>query len=177
MLIDSLPTKAALSLEVTHSRPPRALVLVGPDRPAQSASDERALTGIGTARDQRWPLPDKAGGSLTRRAERSQAVSAREANGKPQLVRKPSDWTAGSRASLVRHGPTKTIFEVFARPDLSLDDVLTLQDFRARLVHGGAAAPTDAGLEMLRGEAVLMALFLVGLAWPVVANPIDGNLR
>jgi hypothetical protein len=112
-------------------------------------------------------LSVKAGDSLMSRASRSQAVPVRETHGKPQLVRKPSDWMAGSRASLVRHGPTKTVFEVFARPDLGPDDILTLQDFRARLVHGGAAAPTDADLEMLCGEAALMALFLVGLAWPV----------
>jgi hypothetical protein len=96
---------------------------------------------------------------------------------RPQLVRKPSDWTASGRASLVQHGPTKTVFEIFARPDLSQDDALTLQDFRARLVHGGAAAPTDADLEVLCGEAVLMALFLLGLAWPVVVNPIHGTFR
>jgi hypothetical protein len=130
MLIDSLPTKAASSFEVSHSRPPQALVPAAPGRPRRS-----------------------------------------------QLVRKPSDWTAGSRASLVQHGPTRTVFEIFARPDLSPDDALTLQDFRARLVHGGAAAPPDAELEVLGGEAVLMALFLLGLAWPVVVNPIHGTLR
>ena len=119
-------------------------------------------------------MPDKAGGSLMTRAGTSQAVSACETSGKAQIVRKPSDWTAGSRASLVQHGSTKTVFEILARPDLSPDDVLTLQDFRARLVHGGAAAPAAADLEVLCGEAVLMALFLIGLAWPVAVNPIDG---
>ena len=120
--------KSALSFEVSHARPPEALVPAAPGRPAR-----------------------------------------------PQLVRKPSDWTAGSRASLVQHGPTKTVFEIFARPDPCPDDVLTLQDFRARLVHGDAAAPTDADLDVLCGEAVLMALFLLGLAWPVVVNPIHGT--
>ena len=48
MLIDSLPTKAASSFEVSHSRPPEALVLVAPGRPARSEYDELALTGIGT---------------------------------------------------------------------------------------------------------------------------------
>jgi hypothetical protein len=175
MLIDSLPTQATLSFEASHSRPPETLVLVAPGRPARSEYDELALTGIGTPRDERRRVPDKAGGSLMTRANTSQAVSARETHGKPQLVRKPSDWTAGSRASLVRHGPTKTVFEILARPDPSPDDVLTLQDFRARLVHGGAAAPTDADLEVLCAEAVLMALFLIGLARPVVVNPIDGT--
>jgi hypothetical protein len=182
MLIDSLPTQATLSFEASHSRPPEALVLVAPARPAQSEYDELALTGIGTPRDERRSVPDEAGGSLmTRantsltRANTSQAVSARETHGEPQLVRKPSDWTAGSRASLVRHGPTKTVFEILARPDPSPDDVLTLQDFRARLVREGAPAPTDADLEVLCGEAVLMALFLIGLARPVVVNPIDGT--
>ena len=128
-------------------------------------------------------LPTKAassfsvGGSLMTRASTSQAEAARETHGKLQLVRKPSDWTAGGRASLVQHGPTKTVFEIFARPDLSPDDALTLQDFQARPMHGGAAAPTDADLEVLCGEAVLMALFLVGLAWPVAVNPIDGTFR
>jgi hypothetical protein len=42
-------------------------------------------------------------------------------------------------------------------------------------VHRGNAAPTDADLEALSGEAVLMALFILGLAWPVVVNPIDGT--
>jgi hypothetical protein len=128
---------------------------------------------MGTPRDQQRRMPDNADASLTSRASASRALSARETHGKPLLVRKPSEWTAGSRASLVRHGPTKTVFEILARPDLSPDDVLTLQDFRARLVDGGAAAPADADLEVLRGEAVLMALFLIGLAWPVVVNPID----
>jgi hypothetical protein len=103
----------------------------------------------------------------------SDAAFAREAIDKPQIVRKPSDWMAGSRASLVQHAPTKTVFEVFARPDLSQDDSLTLEDFRARLVHrGDGKMPfTDTDLEMLCGEAVLMALFLVGLAWPLAVNP------
>jgi hypothetical protein len=173
MLIDSLPTKVPLSFEVSHSRPPEALVLVAPGRPARRAYDELALTGIGTPRDERQLMPDKADGSLMTRANTSQAVSACETDGKPQLVRKPSDWTAGSRASLVQHGPTKTVFEISARSDLSPDDALTLQDFRARLVHAGTAAPADADLEGLCGEAVLMALFLIGLAWPVAVNPID----
>jgi hypothetical protein len=162
MLIDSLPTKVASSFQVGHARPPKPPVPVAPARPARSEYDALASTGIGTPRDQRRRLPDKAGG---------------ETHGKPQLVRKPSDWTVGSRASLVRHGPTKTIFEILACPDLRPDDALALQDFRARLVHGGAAAPAAADLEMLRGEAVLMALFLIGLAWPVTVNPVAGALR
>jgi hypothetical protein len=177
MSIDLLPTKATSSFKMSHSRSPEALVLAAPARPARSGYDELASTGSGTPRDERRRLPNKAGGSPMTRASTSQAVSARETPGKPQLVRKPSDWTAGSRASLVQHGPTKTVFEIFARHDLSPDDALTLQDFRARLAHGGAAAPTGADLEALGDEAVLMALFLVGLAWPVVVNPIDGTFR
>jgi hypothetical protein len=175
MLIDSLPTKATSSFEVSPARPPEALV--APARPARSEYDELALTGIGTPRDERRRMSDEAGGSLMTRANTSQAGSGRETHGRLQLVRKPSDWMAGSRASLVQHGPTKTVFEIFARPDLGPDDALTLQDFRARLVHGGAAAPADADLEVLCGEAVLMALFLLGLAWPVVVNPIAGSFR
>jgi hypothetical protein len=171
MLIDSLPTKATSSFEVSHARPPEALVLVAPGRPARGKYDELALTGIGTPRGERRRMPNKTGGSRVTRADTSRAVSARETPGNPQLVRKPSDWTAGGRASLVQHGPTRTVFEISARPDLGPDDVLTLQDFRARPVHGGPAAPADADLEVLCGEAVLMALFLVGLAWPVVVNP------
>jgi hypothetical protein len=170
MLIDLLSTKATSSFKVSRSRPPEARVRVATGRPARSKYDELALTGIGTPRDERRRMPGKAGGSLMSRASTSQAVSARETAGNPQLVRKPSDWTAGSRASLVQHGPTRTVFEISARPDLGPDDVLTLQDFRARPVHGGAAAPANADLEVLSDEAVLMALFLVGLAWPVVVN-------
>jgi hypothetical protein len=173
MLIDSLPTKAASSFEMSPSRPPEALVPVAPDRPTRSEYDELDLAGIGTPRDEQRRMPDNADGSLMTRASASWAVSARETHGKPLLVRKPSEWMAGSRASMVRHGPTKTVFEIVARPDLSPDDVLTLQDFRARLVHGSAAAPTDADLEVLCAEAILMALFLIGLAWPVVVNQID----
>jgi hypothetical protein len=33
------------------------------------------------------------------------------------------------------------------------------------------ASSTDADLEVLCGEAVLMAVFLVGLAWPIMVNP------
>ena len=171
MLIDSLPTKAASSFEASPARPPEALVLDARGRPARSEYDELAFTGIGTPRDERRRIPDKAGGSRMTHANPSRAVSTRETHGKPQLVRKPSDWTAGSRASLVQHGPTKAVFEILAGPDLSPDDSLRLQDFRARLVHGAAAVPTDADLEVLSGEAVVMALFLLGLAWPVVVNP------
>jgi hypothetical protein len=176
MLIDSLPTKAALSFEVSHSRPPEALVLGAPGQPARSEYDELALKGVGTPRDERL-MPDKAGGSLITRASTCQAVSVCETSGKAQIVRKPSDWMAGGRASLVQHGPTKTVFEISARPDLGPEDVLTLQDFRAQLVHGGAAAPTDADLEVLCVEAILMALFLIGLAWPVAVNPIAGTFK
>ena len=172
MLIDLLPTKATSSFEVSRARPPQAIVRVAPGRPGRSEYVDLALTGTGTPRDQRQRMPDMAGGSLMTRPNTSQAVSARAAPGKPELVRRPSDWTPGSRASLVRHGPTKTVFEISARPDLGPDDALTLQDFRARLVPGGAAAPTDADLELLCGEAVLMGLFLVGLAWPVAVNPV-----
>jgi hypothetical protein len=167
MLIDSLLTNATSPFETNPSRPLEALVRVAPNRPARSEYDELVVTGIGTARDERRRMPNKAGGSLMTRA------NTRETHGKLQLVRKPSDWMAGSRASLVRHGPTKTVFEIFARPDLSPDDALTLQDFRARLVQGGAEPPTDAELEVLCGEAILMALFLLGLVWPVVVNSID----
>lgn len=177
MLIDLLPKKGASSFKVSRSRPPEALAPVAPGRPARSEYDELALAERGVPRDERGRMPNKAGGSPMTRADTSQAASARETPGRHQLVRKPSDWTAGSRASLVQHRPTKTVFEIFAGPDLNPDDVLTLQDFRARLVHGDAAAPADADLELLRGEAVLMALFLVGLAWPVVVNPIDGTFR
>jgi hypothetical protein len=128
-------------------------------------------------------LPTRAASSFeASRSRPSEALlvasgrPARSQYGKPQLVRKPSDWTAGSRASLVQHGPTRTVFEIFTRPDLRPDDALTLQDFRARLVHGRAAAPADADLAVLCDEAVLMALFLIGLAWPVAVTPIDGTL-
>jgi hypothetical protein len=173
MLIDSLPTKATSSFKVRRARPREALVLVAPGRPARSEYDELASMGRGTPRGERRHMPDKAGGPLMSRASTSQAVSARETHGNPQLVRKPSDWTAASRASLVQHEPTRTVFEISARPDLGPDDVLTLQDFRARPVQGGAVAPANADLEVLSGEAVLMALFLVGLAWPVAVNPIE----
>jgi len=136
--------------------------------------DARALREISAPReDERRRMPDKIICSRASNANTSHAVSVREATGKPRLVRKPSDWAAGSRASLVQHGPTKTVFEIFTRPDLSANDPLTLEDFRARLVHGdeGTAPPADTDIEMLRDEAVLMALFLVGLAWPAVVNP------
>jgi hypothetical protein len=155
MLTDSLPTNATSSFET-------------------NSHDERALKEINAPRGgERRRMLDKIICSRTVDANISHAVSAHEATGEPQLVRKPSDWTAGSRASLVQHGPTKTIFEIFARPDLSQDDILTLGDFRARLVHegDGTTSLADADLEVLCGEAVLMALFLLGLAWPIAVNP------
>ena len=102
----------------------------------------------------------------------SRGVSAPEVHGEPQLVRKPSDWMASNQVGLVQHGPTKMVFEFFVRPDLRPDDILTLEDFRARLVRGRevTASSTNADLEVLCGEAVLMAVFLVGLAWPIVVN-------
>src|SRR4051794_16665489 len=157
MVTESLPTNATSSFET-------------------SRHDEHALKEIKAPRgEERQRTPDKITCSPTADANKSHAVSTREATGEPQIVRKPSDWMVGSRASLVQHGPTKSVFEIFARPNLSQDDTLALEDFRARLVHGGAGKtpPADADLEVLCGEAVLMALFLVGLAWPVAVNPID----
>jgi hypothetical protein len=173
MSTDSLPTNATSSFEMNPSRPPEALAPLAPDRPARSRYDERALKGISTPREvERRRMPDKIIRSRMTRAK-THVVSARETHGKLELVRKPSDWMATSRASVVQHGPTKTVFEISARPDLSPDDILTLEDFRARLVHRGEgrARAADADLEVLCGEAVLMALFLLGLAWPVAVNP------
>jgi hypothetical protein len=136
--------------------------------------DERALREIDAPRgEEQRRMLDKIICSRAADANTSHAVSAHEATGKPRLVRKPSDWMAGSRASFVQHGPTNTVFEIFTCPDLSANDSLALEDFRARLVHGdeGTAPPADADIEMLCDEAVLMALFLVGLAWPVAVNP------
>ena|SRR5882757_2027928 len=155
MLTDSQSTNATSSFEM-------------------SRHDERALKEINAPRgEERRRIQIKIICSPSVDANTSHAISARETIGKPQIVRKPSDWMVGSRASLVQHAPTKTVFEIFARPDLSQDDSLALEDFRARLVHGGAGKTpsTDADLEVLCGEAVLMALFLVGLAWPVAVNP------
>ena len=155
MLTDSLPTNATSSFEM-------------------SGHDERALREINAPRgEERRRMLDKIVCSRAADANTFHAVSAHEAAGKPQIVRKPSDWMAGSRASLVRHEPSKTVFEIFTRPDLSANAPLALEDFRARLVHGdeGTAPPTDTDIEMLCDEAVLMALFLVGLAWPAAVNP------
>jgi hypothetical protein len=144
MLTDSLPTNATLSFG----------------------------KGIDTARDQWRRKPFKITSSRMTRADTSQPVFARQTHDKLQLVRKPSDWTASCRASIVQHGPTKMVFEISARPGLRPDDTLTLEDFRARLVHEGesVAPATAADLDVLRGEAVLMALFLLGLAWPATVN-------
>jgi hypothetical protein len=155
MLTDSLPTNATSSF-------------------AMSGHDGRALRGINAPRDEeRRRMLAKIIRSRAADANTSHTVAAHKETGTPQIVRKPSDWAASSRASLVQHGPTKTVFEIFTRPDLSENDPLALEDFRARLVHGdeGTVLPTDADIEMLCDEAVLMALFLVGLAWPVAVNP------
>jgi hypothetical protein len=155
MLTDSLPTNAASSF-------------------AKSTRDRRALKEINAPRaEERRRMLDKVISSRTTDANTSHAISVHEATDKPQIVRKPSDWMAGGRASLVQHAPTKTIFEIFARSDLNNGDMLAPDDFRARLVHKGEGAvpPADADIEMLCDEAVLMALFLVGLAWPVAVNP------
>ena len=174
MLTDSLPTNATSSRELNSERPPEALEPVASDRRARNSSDERALSGINTPRKEWRRMLDEIVCSRMTRASTSHVAGARHTHGEPQLVRKPSDWMASSRASVVQHGPTKTVFEIFARTDLNPDDVLTLQDFRARPVHGGTDH-ADADLEVLCGEAVLMALFLIGLAWPVAVNPIDGR--
>jgi hypothetical protein len=172
MLTDSSPTNATSSVEPSPARLPQARLPVAPDPPARTRHDERALKGIDAPRHERQRMSDKIVCSRMTRADTSQAVSARSTPGKPQLVRKPSDWMASSRASVVQHGPTRTVFEISARPDLGPDDILTLEDFRARLVHRGEgrAPATEADLEVLRGEAVLMALFLLGLAWPATVN-------
>jgi hypothetical protein len=154
MLTDSLPTNAASSFEM-------------------NGHDERALREINAPRgEERRRKPDKIICSRAADANTFHAVSAHAAAGTPRIVRKPSDWMAGSRASLVQHEPSKTVFEIFTRPDMSANAALTLEDFRARLVHRGETMPpTDADIEVLCDEAVLMALFLLGLAWPVAVNP------
>jgi hypothetical protein len=155
MLTDSTPTNATSSIEM-------------------SRHEKRALREINAPRgEERRRVRDKIICSRAAEANTSRAVSAHAATGTAQIVRKPSDWMAGRRASLVQHEPSKTVFEIFTRPDLSANDPLALEDFRARLVHGdeGTAPPTDADIEMLCDEAVLMALFLVGLAWPAAVNP------
>ena len=136
MLINSLPTKATSSFEVCPSRPLHPVGLRGANMMSL------ALTGIGAPHDEWRRMPDKAGGSLMTRANTSQAVSARETHGKPQLVCKPSDWMAGNRASLVPHGPTKTVFEIFARPDLSPDDRPDAARFSGAACASRAADPT-----------------------------------
>ncbi len=90
-----------------------------------------------------------------------------------QLVRKPSDWTMGCHSNHLRHVPTNAVFEIFPRPDLRADDFPTPDDLRARLVHApdGIAPLSDAAREGLGGEAIVMAGFLLGLAWPAVVNP------
>jgi hypothetical protein len=155
MLTDSLPTNTTSSFEM-------------------SGHDGRALGEINARRgEERRRMPAKIIRSRAADANTSQAVAAHKETGTPQIVRKPSDWMAGSRASLVQHEPSKTVFEIFTRPDLSAVAPLTLEDFRARLVHGGKTTvpPTDADIKVLCDEAVLMALFLLGLAWPVAVNP------
>jgi hypothetical protein len=154
MLTDSLPTNATSSF-------------------AMSGHDGRAPREINAPRDEeRRRMLAKIIRSRAADANTSHTAAHKE-TGTPQIVRKPSDWAASSRASLVQHGPTKTVFEIFTRPDLSANAPLELEDFRARLVHGdeGTVLPTDADIEMLCDEAVLMALFLVGLAWPAAVNP------
>ena len=142
MLTDSLPMNAASSFET-------------------SGHDERASREINAPRGQE------------RRRMLDKINCSRGADANTRIVRKPSDWMAGSRASLVRYEPSKTVFEILTRPDLSANAPLTLEDFRARLVHGGEtrAPPTDADIAVLCDEAVLMALFLLGLAWPAAVNP------
>jgi hypothetical protein len=173
MLTETLPTNATSSHELNPERLSEALEPVAPDRPARSRSDARHLKGINAPRDERRRKPAKIISSRMTRADTSQSVFARQKHDKAQLVRKPSDWTASSRASIVQHRPTRTVFEISARPDLSPDDTLTLEDFHARLVHEGesTAPAAEADLEVLRSEAVLMALFLLGLAWPATVNP------
>jgi hypothetical protein len=80
-------------------------------------------------------------------------------------VRKPSDWHVCGTASLVRHGPTRTVYHIHTRPGLPGNGYLTLEDFYPRLVHvcEGAPRPCGAVLEVLRREAVLMGLHFLGL--------------
>src|SRR5712671_2335028 len=94
-------------------------------------------------------------------------ASALDTRSKLQLVRKPSDWMAGSGHGLVRHVPTKTVFEIFPRPGMRADEIPTPGDLRAGLVRvgEGVAPPTLASLDLLCGEAALMAFFLLGFAW------------
>jgi hypothetical protein len=97
----------------------------------------------------------------------SRGVSAPEVHGEPQLVRKPSNWMASNQVGLVQHGPTKLRP---SRPETGRHSDAGRFSCAAS-GREGTASSTDADLEVLCGEAVLMAVFLVGLAWPIVVNP------
>lgn len=80
-------------------------------------------------------------------------------------VRRPSDWSAGARVSIVKHAPSHTTFRVSLRDGADWDDRLCLAAFRADCIsyRGGWPFPSEADLALLRAEAVLMSLLFAGL--------------
>jgi hypothetical protein len=97
------------------------------------------------------------------------------------LVRKPSDWTWECRSNHLRHVPTNTVFEIFIRHDLRTGDLATPDDLRARLVQAqdGITPLSDAGCEVLCGEAVVMAGFRPSKPYRsrLVWRDLDGNTQ
>jgi hypothetical protein len=80
-------------------------------------------------------------------------------------VRRPSDWSAGAKISIVNHAPSHVTFRVSLRDDANFDDKLCLTAFRADCIsyRGGWPFPSEADLDLLRAEAVLMSLLFAGL--------------
>ncbi len=80
-------------------------------------------------------------------------------------VRRLSDWSAGTRASVVHHAPSRMTFRVSLRDDADWDDALCLTAFRAGIIsyRGGPPFPSETELAVLRIEAILVSLHFSGL--------------
>jgi len=81
------------------------------------------------------------------------------------MVRNPDDWIAPGRKNVLHHGPSKTTFRILVDLDRAFDETLALQDFQAELIGfwAGTQFPTNAELDLLRAEAVLVSLSYMGL--------------
>jgi hypothetical protein len=90
-------------------------------------------------------------------------------------VREPEDWESCELPSLVRHRPSRCIFELYVHSGKPLDAFLELADFHVRLAHvcDGYPYPEPAEYRLLCHEAVLMALHFIGYVELVDVDPAD----
>ena len=87
-------------------------------------------------------------------------------------IRKPSDWLVLPDTRYVRHGPSRTIFEVTRCPGMQDDERVRVELLRAELVHGcEGQAPARAELALLGYEAAIVMAEYIGIISLIEEGP------